>query len=160
MPQRVNCSRKESIDARVASRGMLAGLDRVVLGRQAEGVVAHRVDHLEAVAAAEVGDRVADRVVLQVADVRLARGVGQHLEHVGLRLRGVEPGLAGVRDLPGALGVPDLLPAALDRVGVVLAGSSLARESRGEWALEQRTASRAYDCVCRAESTRRSRWDA
>ena len=57
-------------DARV-----LAGADRVVLGREAEGVVAHRVDDLEAVAAPEVRDRVADRVALQVADVGLARGV-------------------------------------------------------------------------------------
>ncbi len=51
----------------------LAGFDRVVLRRQAEGVVAHRVDHLEAVAAAEVGDRVADRVALEMADVGFAR---------------------------------------------------------------------------------------
>ena len=54
---------------------VLAGLDRVVLGRQAERVVAHRVQHAHAVAAAVVRDRVADRVDLQVADVRLADGV-------------------------------------------------------------------------------------
>ena len=96
-----------------------ACLDRVVLRREAEGVVAHRVDHVVAVAAAEVGERVADRVVLQVADVRLAGRVREHLEHVGLRLRVVETGLAGVRDLPGALALPDLLPATFDRVRVV-----------------------------------------
>jgi len=39
---------------------MLAGLDRVVLGGQAEGVVAHRVQHVEAVTAVEVGHGVAD----------------------------------------------------------------------------------------------------
>ena len=92
--------------------GVLAGADRVVLGGQAEGVVAHRVDDVEAAAAAEVGDRVADGVVLEVADVGLARGVGQHLEDVGLGLRGVESGVAGVGDLPGALGVPDALASA------------------------------------------------
>ena len=97
----------------------LAGFDRVVLRRQAEGVVAHRVDHLEAVAAAEVGDRVADRVALEVADVRFARGVGQHLQHVGLRLRVVVAGLTRVGDLPGLLLSPDLLPLALDLFGVV-----------------------------------------
>ena len=64
---------------------VLAGLDRVVLGRQAERVVAHRVQDPHAVAAAEVGDRVADGVVLQVPHVGLAGGVGQHLEHVGPR---------------------------------------------------------------------------
>ncbi len=99
--------------------GRLAGLDRVVLGGQAEGVVAHRVDHLEAVAAAEVGDRVADRVALEVADVGLTRGVGQHLEHVGLRLGGVEAGIAGIRHLPGLLLGPDGLPARLDLFRVV-----------------------------------------
>ena len=87
--------------ARSRRRGVLAGLDRVVLGRQAEGVVAHRVDDLEAVAAPVVGDRVADRVDLQMADVGLARRVGQHLQHVALRLvRVVEAGLAGVRAPP------------------------------------------------------------
>ena len=98
---------------------MLAGLDRVVLGRQPEGVVAHRVHDLIAAAAPEVGDRVADRVGLQVADVRLARGVGQHLEHVALRLRRVELRGPGVRDHPGVLRLPDELPLALDRLGVV-----------------------------------------
>ena len=82
---------------------MLAGLDRVVLGREAERVVAHRMDDPKAVAPLVVGDCVAYRVDLEVADVRLAGGVGQHLEHVGLRLRPVEAGLAGVGDLPGAL---------------------------------------------------------
>ncbi len=97
----------------------LPGLDRVVLGRQPEGVVAHRVDHLEAVAAAEVGDRVADGVALQVADVGLSRRVGKHLQHVRLRLRGVEAGLPRVRDLPGLLLSPNLLPLPLDRLRFV-----------------------------------------
>ena len=100
-------------------RGDAPGLDRVVLGRQAEGVVAHRVDHLKAVAAAEMGDRVADRVVLQVPDVRLPRRVGEHLEHVGLGAVRLEPGLAGVGHLPGALLGPDPLPLGLDRTCVV-----------------------------------------
>ena len=99
----------------------LAGLDRVVLRRQPEGVIAHRVDHLEAVAAAEVGDRIADGVGLQVADMGLARRVGQHLEHVGLRGGSVlEPGLPGVGYLPGAILVPDPLPLGLDRARVVV----------------------------------------
>ncbi len=63
---------------------MLAGLDRVVLGGQAEGVVAHRVQHAAAETAVEVGDRVAERVALEVADVRLTARVGQHLEDVGV----------------------------------------------------------------------------
>src|ERR671918_1083084 len=50
---------------------VLPGLDRVVLGREAEGVVAHRVDDVEAAPAPEVGDRVTDRIGLQMANVRL-----------------------------------------------------------------------------------------
>ena len=107
----------ELLDRRVGrARRMLAGLDRVVLGRQAEGVVAHRVQHPHAVAAPEVGEHVAHRVVLEVAHVRLARRIGQHLEHVALGRGGVEAGLAGVRHLPGSLALPDVLPLALDRV--------------------------------------------
>ena len=63
---------------------MLAGADRVVLGGQAERVVAHRVQDAAAGAAMEVRDGVADRVDLQVADVRLAARVREHLQHVGL----------------------------------------------------------------------------
>ena len=51
---------------------MLAGADRVILGRQAEGVIAHRMDHDVPAAPAEMRDRVADRVDLEMADVGLA----------------------------------------------------------------------------------------
>ena len=111
-------------------RRMLAGLDRVVLGRQAERVVAHRMQHPHAVAAAVVGERVAHRVVLQVADVGLARRVGQHLEHVALGHVGIESRLAGVGDLPGPLALPHLLPLALDRARVVAAGGRFGRLGR------------------------------
>src|SRR6185436_9709112 len=58
--------------------------------------------------------RVPDRVVLQVPDVRLSARVRQHLEHVRLGLvRDV------IRDDPGALVLPDLLPLGLDRLRVV-----------------------------------------
>jgi hypothetical protein len=135
-------------DGRVAR--VLAGLDRVVLGGEAEGVVAHRVDDLEAVATAEVGDRVADRVDLQVADVGLARGVGQHLERVVLRHRVVEAGLAGVWHLPRAFLGPHRLPAALDRMGVVAVH---APEFMGVHRLTHGGSERAYirrtpNCTC------------
>ena len=58
-------------------------LDRRVLGRQAEGVVAHRAQHGVAVPAAEVGDDVPERVVQDVAHVHpVRRRVREHLEHV------------------------------------------------------------------------------
>jgi hypothetical protein len=62
----------------------------------------------------EVRDGVPHRVVLQVAHVRLAGRVRQHLEHVGLRR---VCGLV-VGDLPGALALPDLLPLGLDGMRV------------------------------------------
>src|SRR5262249_51626041 len=91
------------------------------------GVVAHRVDHLKAVAAAEMGDRVADGVALEVTDVRFAGGVGQHLQHVGLRLRVLIAGLTGIGYLPGLLLSPDLLPLALDLFGVVAGHGAILR---------------------------------
>jgi hypothetical protein len=100
-------------------RRMLAGPDRMVLCGQAERVIAHWVQHPHPVAAPEVGEHVAHRVVLQVAHVGLARGVRQHLEHVALRGVRFVAGIAWVRHLPGALRLPDLLPLALDRARVV-----------------------------------------
>jgi hypothetical protein len=91
---------------------VLAGLDRVVLGRQPEGVVAHRMHDLKPVAALEVRDRVADRVALEMPDVRLPRGVRKHLEHIALRLRLVVTGFAGAGDLSGLLSGPNGLPLA------------------------------------------------
>ena len=93
---------------------VLAGLDRVVLRGQAERVVAHRVQHPHAVAAAEVGDRVTDAVVLQMPHVGLARRIREHLEHV----RAWRP-IGVIRDFPGAFALPDLLPLALDLVRLV-----------------------------------------
>ncbi len=93
-----------------------AGLDRVVLGGQAERVVAHRVQHALAAPAVEVRDGIADRVVLQVPHVRLAARVGQHLEDVGgVLARDV------VGDLPRLLAIPDRLPLGLDGGRVVTA---------------------------------------
>ena len=92
-----------------------AGADRVVLGGQAERVVAHRLQDAPAGAAVEVGDGVADGVDLQVADVRLAARVREHHEHVGLRAGVVRV----VGDLPGVLVGPHPLPAGLDLRGVV-----------------------------------------
>ena len=98
---------------------MDAGLDRVVLGREAEGVIAHRLHDPVAIAALVVRDRVADRIDLQVAYVRLSGGIGEHHEHVALRLRLVERRLPGIGHLPGALVRPHGLPAALDLLRVV-----------------------------------------
>jgi hypothetical protein len=59
-----------------------------VLGRQAEGVPAHRVEDVEALRPLRAGQHVAHRVVADVPHVDAPRGVGEHLEHVVLRPAG------------------------------------------------------------------------
>ncbi len=102
--------------------------DRRVLGRQAEGVVPHRVQHAQAVAAALMTQRIADRVVLDMPHVQIAGGVGQHLEHV-LGARAILPG-PGVRGDEGLRVLPDLLPLGLDRCRVVALHCSPCRRKR------------------------------
>ena len=76
----------------------LPGLDGHVLGVEAEGVVAHGMEHALALVAAEAGDDVAHGVVLDVPHVGAARRIGEHLEHVG----GVGALARRSRDPPGA----------------------------------------------------------
>ena len=103
---------------------VLAGLHRVLLGRQAEGVVAHRVQHVVAghplVAGVDVGADVAERV----ADVEpVAAGVREHVEHVELR---AGPATCSKPSASGPVGfgranvssrLPAVLPAQLDLRG-------------------------------------------
>ena len=90
-------------------------LDRRVLGGQAKGVPAHRMQHVVAAHPHITRQRVADGVVADVPHMQLARGIGQHFEHVvfrlaaGVRLGGVERGIFG----------PSPLPARLDLGGIV-----------------------------------------
>ena len=64
---------------------MLARLDRVFLGRQAERVEAHRVHHALALHPCGAADDVGGRVALGMAYVEaVAAGVGEHVEHVEL----------------------------------------------------------------------------
>ena len=67
--------------------GMDAALDRGVLGRQAEGVPAERMQDVEALQPLQPRDDVADDVVADVPDVRVPGRVREHLEAVKLRLR-------------------------------------------------------------------------
>ena len=81
-----------------------AGLDGRVLSRKAEGVPAEGMEDVEAAQPFRARHHVADDVVADVPDVRVARGVGEHLEAVVLRPRRV------FRDLERARGGPLLLP--------------------------------------------------
>src|SRR5262245_19789206 len=95
-------------------RGMLPRLDRVLLGRQAERVPAHRVQHVVAAHAPGARHDVGGGVPLGMADVQTDAGrVGEHVEDVALGpaapARGAEcPVLA-----------PVALPAGLDLEVVV-----------------------------------------
>ena len=91
-------------------------LHRGVLGRHAEGVPAHRVQHVHAAGALVAGDHVAHGVVADVAHVDAPRRVGEHLQHVVFRARVV------VRGPEDAALVPDLLPAGFGFAGVVAVG--------------------------------------
>ena len=65
---------------------VLAGLHRVLLGRQAEGVEAHRVQHVVAGHPLVAGEHVGADVAERVADVQpVAAGVREHVQHVELR---------------------------------------------------------------------------
>ena len=85
------------------------GLDRVLLRRQAEGIPAHRVEHVEAAHPLHARHDVGGDVALEVTDVEpRARWIREHVEAVELRApghpRGAERGVL----------VPVALPARLD----------------------------------------------
>ena len=77
---------------------------RRVLGRQAERVPAHRMQHVEALRPLVARDHVAERVVAHVAHVDPAGRIGEHLEHVVFG-----PARIGRRG-EGAPLLPDALP--------------------------------------------------
>jgi hypothetical protein len=100
---------------------VLAGLDRVLLGRQAERVEAHRVQDVVAghaqIAAQHVGADVAQRMPhVQPGPA----GIREHVVQVILRAAGRESGAqrpGWIRRVERALALPALLPARLDLRG-------------------------------------------
>ena len=74
--------------------------DGGVFRGKAEGVPAHGMQHVEAAHPLVAGQRVADGIVADVADVQRAAGVGQHFEHVVFRLGGVLLGLVEIGVFP------------------------------------------------------------
>ena len=101
---------------------VLPGLHGVLLGGQAEGVVAQRVQHVVPGHPLEPAVHVGGDVAQRVPDVQPdARRVREHVQHVALRpgrdlvRLGQRAGRVG--RLEGALGVPPVLPAGLDLCG-------------------------------------------
>ena len=98
-------------------RGMLAGLDGVLFGRQTERVPAHRMEDVESVQSLVARDDVGGGVTFGMADVesRAAR-VGEHVEHVELRLTRIEVRFAGIGRVKCAGLIPDRLPLRLQAI--------------------------------------------
>ena len=105
---------------------MLTGLDRILLGRQAEGVIAHGVQHVLAlhtvVAADHIGGKVAQRVTHMQALARRIR------EHVHREIRRAPFGVATLSVLQIAVDVsspesafviPNLLPFSLNALSQI-----------------------------------------
>ena len=80
--------------------GMHAALDCRVLGRQAEGVPTHRMQHVVAFGAHIAGHDVAHRVVAHVPHMDAPGGVGEHFENIVFRARVVLRGLEDAALLP------------------------------------------------------------
>ena len=97
---------------------MLALADGRVLGREPESVIAHRAQDAKAHPAADVREDVAQRVVLDVPHMQLARRVREHFKDVRVLLVHLA-GAPRVRDVERALALPRGLPLQLDRLRVV-----------------------------------------
>ena len=101
---------------------VLPRLERVLLGRQSERVVPHRVEHVVARHALEARVDVGADVAEGMADVEpCAARVREHVEHVELRSVGdalvaVRQGTGGVRRPERPLLFPTVLPSLLDLV--------------------------------------------
>ena len=96
---------------------MLARLDGILLGRQAEGVVAHWVQHVEAAEPLVAGKNVRGDVAQGMADVQSrARRVREHVQDIELGLVLVD------HRLEGAVGDPARLPFAFNLFEIVIHG--------------------------------------
>ena len=97
--------------------GVDLALHRGVLGRHAEGVPAHRMQHREALGALDPRHHVAHGVVAHVPHMDAPRRIGEHLQHVVFRPPAFA--LRLVRRGEDAALVPHFLPAGLRLGGVI-----------------------------------------
>ena len=107
----------EALDVALRRDGRVgAGLDGVLLRREAEGVPSHRVEDVEAAHPLVAGEDVGSGVALRVAHVQpRARRVRKHVEHIVGRLRRVEAVADRGRAERLVIG-PEALPAGFDVV--------------------------------------------
>ena len=111
-------------------------LDRVLLGRQPEGVPSHRMEHVIAFHAPVASHDVGGRIAFGMPYVQPGpAGIGKHVEHVVLGLVRIEARLTGTGRPEGFMLVPVTLPLFFDfseRIpGHGLARSRVLVKSRG-----------------------------
>ena len=64
---------------------MLTGLDGVLLSGEAVGVVAHRVEHIEAIQTLVAGEDIAGYIAQRMPHVKSrTRGIGKHIQYIEL----------------------------------------------------------------------------
>ena len=105
-------------------RRMRGALHRGGFRRQAEGVPAHRMQHVETAGALVARYHVAHRVIADVAHMDAAGGVRKHLQRVVFRTR------VRLRRLEGVAVAPDLLPCRLGFAEIVTFGPHVLNCSR------------------------------
>ncbi len=119
--------------------GVRIGLDRVLLGGQAEGVPAHRVQHVEPAHSLVAAQDVGGRVALGMADVQARpAGIGKHVEDVELG-----PGRIEIDRAERLVPFPFGLPLGLDALRVIRRHAGTLRPrpprplstARGRWLL-------------------------
>jgi hypothetical protein len=96
---------------------VLAALNCILLGGEAECVPAHRVQNVEAAHAFVTRDDVGGGVALGMSDVQArAAGVREHVEDIKFRLRAIEVFLAWIWRVKKLALFPDFPPFRLDLV--------------------------------------------
>src|SRR3954454_10954156 len=96
---------------------MLAGFDGVLLGRQSERVPTHRVQDIETAQPLIARNNVSGGVTLGMPDVETSTTrIRKHIQHIILRLGGIEVWLSRIRRLETLLVFPDSLPFRFDLI--------------------------------------------
>ena len=98
-------------------RGMLAGLDRVLLRGQTERIPAHRMQHVEAAHAFVARQDVGGGVTFRMSDVQPgAARIREHVEDVEFRFRRIEVFLARIGRVKQLPLIPKALPFGLEPI--------------------------------------------
>ena len=123
---------------------VLAGFDSVLLGGQAEGIVAHRMEDVEAPHAFVAPDDIGGGVPFRVTDVQAGTArIGKHVQHVVFRLGRIKAIIPRTGSSERLGGIPAGLPGWLKFTERKwFAGVGHGRERRPLWGLPARLKSK------------------